>query len=157
MSQFSKSILHFFNENPRQKWFLIGYCCFIGLFFFLRVARNNQEYLFFSGVLAALYYFYNNALFSFKILKYVYLLIDVLLCSVFIIIGKETLSMLFPLTTFLFLFIGRLAFITLLKREPKIDILLQKNSDKLYTLIMFLSIISCWVGIVVKFMDKKIV
>lgn len=157
MSELKKSITSFFNQQPKQKWFLIGYCCFIALFFFLRVARNNQEYLFFSGVLAALYYFYNNTLFSFNILKYVYLFIDVLLCSVFIIIGKETISMLFPLTTYLLLFLGRFVFIGISKREPVMDILLQKNSDRFYTLMMFLFIISSWVMIVVKFMDKKIV
>jgi hypothetical protein len=157
MPELRKSIITFFNAEPRQKWFLIGYCCFIALFFFLRVARNNQEYLFFSGVLAALYYFYNNTLFSFNILKYVYLFIDVMLCTVFIVIGKETISMLFPLTTYLLLFAGRFVFINLFKREPFIDILLQKSSDRFYTLIMFLLIISSWVAIVVKFMDKKIV
>lgn len=157
MAQIKSSISTFFSNHPRQKWFLIGYCAFISLFFFLRVARNNQEFLFFSGVLAALYYFYNNTLFSFTILKYVYLAIDVLLCLVFVAIGKETISMLFPLTTYLLLFCGRIIFMTIFKREPKIDILMQNNSDKLYTLFMFLCIITCWVAIVIKFMDKQIV
>lgn len=157
MSTIKQQIHSFVKENPRQALFLFGYCCFIALFFFLRVARNNQEFLFFSGVLAALYYFYNNTLFSFPILKYVYLVIDVLLCSVFVIIGKETISMLFPLTTYLTLYVGRFIFLTTSKREPHIDILLQKNSDRLYTFIMFIIIVSCWVGIVIKFMDKKIV
>jgi hypothetical protein len=157
MSDHINSIHLFFKNQPRQKWFLIGYCSFILLFFALRILRNNQEFLFFSGVLAALYYFYNNSLFSFTILKYVYLAIDVLLCLVFIAIGKETISMLFPLTTYVLLFLGRLLFMGIIKREPKIDILMQDNSDKLYTFFMFLSIIACWVAIVVKFMDKHIV
>lgn len=157
MPDFNNSINTFFKNQPRQKWFLIGYCSFILLFFFLRVFRNNQEYLFFSGVLAALYYFYNNTLFSFTILKYVYLAIDVLLCCVFIAIGKESLSMLFPLTTYILLFIGRFLFIKLFKREPKIDILLQNQSDKFYTVFMFICIISSWVFMLIKFMDKGIV
>lgn len=157
MNHITQRIKTFTRDNPRQALFLIGYCCFIALFFFLRVARNNQEFLFFSGVLAALYYFYNNTLFSFRLLKYVYLFIDLLLCSVFIVIGKETISMLFPLTTYLTLFAGRLLFVKIAKREPNIDLLLHKNSDRLYTFIMFLIIISCWVAIVIKFMDKKIV
>jgi hypothetical protein len=73
------------------------------------------------------------------------------------VIGKETISMLFPLTTYLTLFAGRLLFVQIAKREPNIDLLLYKNSDRLYTFIMFLIIISCWVAIVIKFMDKKIV
>lgn len=157
MADINHSIRTFFKNEPRQKWFLIGYCSFILLFFVLRVLRNNQEFLFFSGVLAALYYFYNNSLFSFAILKYVYLAIDVVLCLVFVAIGKETISMLFPLTTYLLLFAGRFIFIGLFKREPRIDILLQNNSDKLYTILMFMSIIACWVAIVIKFMDKHIV
>lgn len=157
MADINNNINTFFKNQPRQKWFLIGYCSFILLFFFLRVFRNNQEYLFFSGVLAALYYFYNNTLFSFTILKYVYLAIDVLLCCVFIAIGKESLSMLFPLTTYVLLFIGRFLFIKLFNREPKIDILLQNQCDKFYTVFMFICIISCWVFMLVKFMDKGIV
>lgn len=157
MPDIKNSISTFFKNNPRQKWFLIGYCAFISLFFVLRVLRNNQEFLFFSGVIAALYYFYNNTLFTFTILKYVYLCIDVLLCLVFIAIGKETISMLFPLTTYLLLFSGRFVFLSLIKREPKIDILMQNDSDKFYTFLMFVCIISCWVAIVIKFMDKQIV
>jgi hypothetical protein len=157
MTAIKNSINTFFRNQPRQKWFLIGYCSFIVLFFMLRVLRNNQEFLFFSGVMAALYYFYNNTLFTFKYLKYVYLAIDVLLCLVFIAIGKETISMLFPLTTYLLLFFGRFLFLILFNREPKLDMLLQQNCDKLYTFIMFISIIVCWVAIVIKFMDKHIV
>lgn len=147
----------FFENQPRQKWLLIGYCSFILLFFVLRVLRNNQEFLYFSGVIAALYYFYNNTLFSFSVLKYVYLGIDLLLCLVFILIGKESLSMIFPLTTYLFLFFGRLCFIKLFKREPKMDILLQNNSDKIYTVLIMLCIITSWIVLLIKFMDKHIV
>lgn len=147
----------FFENQPRQKWLLIGYCSFILLFFVLRVLRNNQEFLYFSGVIAALYYFYNNTLFSFSVLKYVYLGIDLLLCLVFILIGKESLSMIFPLTTYLFLFFGRVCFIKLFKREPKMDILLQNNSDKIYTVLIMLCIITSWIVLLIKFMDKHIV
>jgi hypothetical protein len=65
--------------------------------------------------------------------------------------------MLFPLTTYLFLFMGRIVFINLFKREPKIDILLQKGSDRLYTVIVMLCIISSWIALLVKFMDKQVV
>jgi len=157
MSSIKNSISVFFKQNERQKWFLIGYCSFIILLFILRILRNNQEFLFFSGVLAALYYFYNNTLFSFTILKYVYFCIDILLFLVFLAIGKETISMLFPITTYIFLFAGRFVFVQLFKREPKIDILLQKDSDKFYTAIMFICVIITWVAIVVKFMDHHIV
>jgi hypothetical protein len=157
MSNNRENIKLFFEKEPRQKWLLIGYCVFILLFFALRVLRNNQEFLFFSGVIAALYYFYNNTLFSFSILKYVYLTIDLLLCGVFIMIGKESLSMLFPLTTYLFLFFGRICFIKIAKREPKIDILLQNKSDKLYTLFIMFCIVSSWIAILIKFMDKQVV
>jgi hypothetical protein len=157
MSNNRENIKLFFEKEPRQKWLLIAYCAFILLFFALRILRNNQEFLFFSGVIAALYYFYNNTLFSFSILKYVYLTIDLLLCLVFVLIGKESLSMLFPLTTYLFLFMGRIVFINLFKREPKIDILLQKGSDRLYTVIVMLCIISSWIALLVKFMDKQVV
>jgi hypothetical protein len=152
-----EAIKQFFEHQPRQKWMLIGYCAFILLFFVLRILRNNQEFLFFSGVIAALYYFYNNELFRFSILKYVYLTIDVLLCLVFIAIRKESLSMLFPLTTYILLFIGRYIFINIFKREPRIDILLQNKSDKIYTIILMLSIISSWIVLLVKLMDKRIV
>jgi hypothetical protein len=152
-----EAIKLFFEREPRQKWLLIAYCAFIVLFFILRILRNNQEFLFFSGVIAALYYFYNNELFKFNILKYVYLSIDVLLCFVFIAIGKESLSILFPLTTYIFLFIGRYIFIGAFKREPRIDILLQRNTDKFYTLILMLCIISSWIALLIKFMDKHIV
>jgi len=157
MSNNRENIKLFFEKESRQKWLLIAYCAFILLFFALRILRNNQEFLFFSGVIAALYYFYNNTLFSFSILKYVYLTIDLLLCLVFVLIGKESLSMLFPLTTYLFLFMGRIVFINLFKREPKIDILLQKGSDRLYTVIVMLCIISSWIALLVKFMDKQVV
>lgn len=157
MSSIKKDIQLFFKDQPKQKWLLISYCAFILLFFALRILRNNQEFLFFSGVIAALYYFYNNELFRFKILKYVYLTIDVLLCLVFIAIGKESLSMLFPLITYLWLFLGRYIFINLFKREPYIDILLQNKSDKLYTVLLMLGIIGSWVAMLIKFMDKNIV
>lgn len=157
MAGLKESISLFFKENQRQKWFLIAYCCFIVLFFILRILRNNQEFLFFSGVLAALYYFYNNTLFSYSILKYVYLCIDILLFLVFLAIRKESISMLFPITTYLFLFTGRLAFVQLFKREPRIDILLQKGSDRLYTFVLFICVIISWVIIEVRFMDMHIV
>ncbi len=157
MSREVSSLKRFFNENPRQKWLLIGYCSFIALFFFLRVARNNQEFLFFSGVLAALYYFYNNELFTYKLLKYVYLLIDIILCVSFIILKKETISMLFPITTYFYLFTGRILFYQISKSEPHIDILLSKGSNRFYTLLMFLLIVVTWIAIVIKFMDNKIV
>ena len=157
MSDKKEEVKQFFQNQPRQKWMLIGYCAFILLFFALRILRNNQEFLFFSGVIAALYYFYNNELFRFSILKYVYLTIDVLLCLVFIAIGKESLSMLFPLTTYILLFLGRVIFISTFKREPRIDILLQNNSDRIYTIILMLGIISSWIALLVKFMDKQIV
>jgi hypothetical protein len=81
----------------------------------------------------------------------------VLLCTVFIAIGKESLSMLFPLTTYILLFLGRFIFISLFKREPRIDILLQNNSDRFYTIILMIAIISSWIALLVKFMDKQIV
>ncbi len=157
MAGIKESIILFFKKNERQKWFLLAYCSFLLLLFVLRVLRNNQEFLFFSGVLAALYYFYNNSLFSFTILKYVYLAIDVLLCLVFIAIGKESISMLFPVITYLWLFAGRFLFMLLIKREPNIDILLQKYSDRIYTLVLFICVVFSWIFIVVKFMDKHIV
>jgi hypothetical protein len=157
MSSIKNSIALFFKENERQKWFLIAYCSFILLLCILRVLRNNQEFLFFSGVLAALYYFYNNSLFSFTLLKYVYFAIDIILFLIFLAIGKETISMLFPITTFCYLLTGRFIFVLLFKREPQIDILLQSNSDKLYTVIMFLCVIATWIAIVAKFMDHHIV
>jgi hypothetical protein len=156
MSDFKNNIISFFKSNDRQKWFLIGYCSFILLLIVLRILRNNQEFLYFSGVLAGLYYFYNNNLFSYKLLKYVYLMIDVLLCLVFIAIRKETISMLFPLTTFLFLLVGRFIFLGIFNREPRIDVLLNRESDKLYTFLMFILIVTSWVAIIVKFMDQKI-
>ncbi|MCC6250881.1 MAG: hypothetical protein IT238_00290 [Bacteroidia bacterium] len=157
MSKVDTIVLKVFEGNTRQKILFMAYCLFLVVFFILRVIRNNQEFLFFSGVLASLYYFYNNEIFKFKYLKRVYFTLDSFLSTIFIVIGKETISMLFPLTTFILLFCGRFIFLKIKNREPNLDILLHKDSDRLYSLIIFACAVLCWIIVLIKYMDHDIV
>lgn len=145
------------NEMQKQKILLIAYSLGLCMFFVLRVLRNNQEFLFFSGVLAGLFLLYNFKLFSIPKIRTIYLGIVVLLGIIFVVVQKETISMLFPLTAFILSLLFRAVFLKMYNNEPQVDILLNKNSNRLFSFTLFFTIAISWIVIVVVFMDHYIV
>ncbi len=124
--------------------------------FFLRFARNNPEFLFFDGVLNSLFILYNYPLLRNKTLVGKYLLITLVLFSFSLFLGPEGLSLKLPLVTLFISFLFRQGYLLLLRREPEADLWTARRSDKIYTILLYLSSIITWIIIVYKFMDHRL-
>ena len=147
----------FIKSHTRQKWMLLAYLGLITLFFFLRFARNNAEFLFFSGVLEGFFLIYNNEIFEHRLLRKVYFIICSITALLAFSIKREFLGMSFSLVAFLIYMGYRHLFISIYHRSPKVDPLLQNNCDKLFSIALFISILAVWLAELIWLMDRYVV
>lgn len=140
---------NFKEEKKRQELIVIFYGVAVIFFIALRFLRKNPEFLFFSGILDSLFIIYNYRLLHYQKVTISYFFLTLISFIVSFWLMPEGLSMRFPLITLLFTFITRLIFLRINKREPKVDLLLAKNTDRIYSLILFIFCSSLWIYIIV--------
>lgn len=118
--------------------------------------RRNDEFLFFSGILASMFQLYNYPLFENKSILKLYLIADVFFLAISLFVGNHAFSLQFPIITMVLIMISRAGFYRLTGVYPEDEKLKQKWMLWLYNSIIYLLSLGIWILLIFLYLDKSI-
>lgn len=143
-------------RNQNQNLIFLFFLILVFGFMLASVVRNNDEFLFFSGILGSMFQLYNYPLYEDKSLLRRYLLSDLVFLAISMVVGKHAFSLKFPIITILFVLMARAIFFKWQGLYPEDKNLLQKWKLWLYNAIIYLSVLGIWILMILLYLDKSI-
>jgi hypothetical protein len=143
-------------RNQNQQLIFIFFLTLVFGFMLASVVRNNDEFLFFSGILGSMFQLYNYPLYEDKSLLRRYLVSDLAFLAISLFVGKHAFSLQFPIITILFVLMARAIFFRWQGVYPEDKNLPQKWKLWLYNSFIYLFVLGIWILLILLYLDKGI-
>ena len=143
-------------RNQNQHLIFIFFLTLVFGFILASVVRNNDEFLFFSGIIGSMFQLYNYPLYEDKSLLRRYLVSDVLFLAISLVVGNHAFSLQFPIITILFVLMARAIFFRWQGVYPEDKNLPQKWKLWLYNSFIYLFVLGIWILLILLYLDKSI-
>lgn len=143
-------------RNQNQYLIFVFFLLLVIGFISASYIRHNNEFLFFSGILASMFQLYNYPLYENKSILKLYLLADIFLLAFSFVVGNHAFSMKFPLISIFLVLVARAVFLKLKGIYPEDEKLKEKWMLWVYNIFIYTSSLAIWILLIFLFMDKSL-